>query len=101
MRESGFKEGGGAGGRGRRGIGKIDHRVEKKKTLLKILSRREEATGSQVKSRLRDTQVKNADRSEITARNQPRNQPPLYCLRVRFWSHPPEEAFIQTSLPSL
>lgn len=31
MRESGFKEGGGgAGRRGRRGIGKIDHRVERK-----------------------------------------------------------------------
>lgn len=70
MRESGFKEGGGEGRRGRRGIGKIDHRV-KKKTLLKILSRREEATGSQVKSRLRDTRVKNADRSDVTARNQP------------------------------
>lgn len=40
MRESGFKEGGGEGRRGRRGIGKIDHRVEKKNTFKDPLPER-------------------------------------------------------------
>lgn len=68
MRESGFKEGGGAGRRRRKrwGIGKIDHRVEKRKTPLKILSLR--GKSHQVTSHDREAQEKRRAASRVRSR---------------------------------
>lgn len=89
MREGGFKEGGGGvcvgGGEG--GVGKIDHRVEKKQEFFKDPLPEREATGSQVTTGRHPRKRRAAAPYHVSQSRSPTTTRSLRPLRIRVRTH--------------